>query len=401
MLQENSLRIFFRLSRSTKTNKLYNVIRTLSIPFIFLCTLCFVSCQPHTKTDDAEEVSDTHFAKGFSIKKYGTYTEVIIKEPYPNAPKAIRYLLVPKHESIPPHDNEVQVIRTPIESIVCTSTSHIALLDQLNAIDLLVGFPSTDLISTSRARAQIDAGKVTELGIDNNMNMELLIALQPELVMGYSLAGDLSKLDKLKEFGIPMVINAEYLEDHPLGRAEWIKYFALFIDKEQMADSIFTTIKNEYLKSEAIASQVTSKPTVMSGILYGDAWFLPGGKNYMAKLFSDAGYRYLWEDDSSNGFLKLSFETVLAKGETVDYWIGVGSFKSLSEMKSAEERYSLFRVFNDGGVYTYDARKGATGGSEYLELGYARPDIVLKDLIKIAHPELVPDHKLYFHKKLE
>ncbi|HNP07275.1 MAG TPA: ABC transporter substrate-binding protein [Cyclobacteriaceae bacterium] len=367
---------------------------------ILILLLSFACVKRKEGKEDLPVVQSTEFAKGFTVKKLGVSTEVTLLEPYPNSTKSIKYLLVPKTEKIPTHAADVAVIRTPIESIVCTSTSHIALLDHLNALDLLVGFPSTDLISSSKARQRIDSGYVTDLGIDNAMNIESLVGLQPDLVMGYSIAGDMSKLDKIKSFGIPVVINAEYLENHPLGRAEWIKYMALFLGKEREADSIFTAIKNEYLNYQRIVENVKTKPTVISGILYGDTWFLPGGQNYGAKIFKDAGYHYLWDDDTSNGFLKLSFETVLSRGKDADYWIGVGNFKSRAEMKSSEGRYSLFQAFQRSSIYTYDARVGVTGGSEYLELGYSRPDIILKDLIKIAHPELLPGYELYFHKKL-
>ncbi|MEQ8362643.1 MAG: ABC transporter substrate-binding protein [Cyclobacteriaceae bacterium] len=372
-----------------------------SLIVIFISFLVFACSNKNESKEDLSSIESTEFAKGFTIKKIGASTEVTLLEPYPNSSTVITYLLVPKDEEIPPHGTDVSVIRTPIESIVCTSTSHIALLDHLNALDKLVGFPSTDLISSSKARQRIDSGYVTDLGIDNAMNIESLVGLQPDLVMGYSIAGDMSKLDKIKSFGIPVVINAEFLENHPLGRAEWIKYMALFLGKEDKADSIFAAIKNEYLSNLRVVENINTKPTVISGILYGDAWFLPGGQNYGAKIFSDAGYRYLWDDDTSNGFLKLSFETVLSIGKEADYWIGVGNFKSKEEMKSSEGRYTLFKSFERSSVYTYDARVGAMGGSEYLELGYSRPDIILKDLIKIAHPELLPDYTLYFHKKLD
>lgn len=371
-----------------------------SLSFALILVLCTCSDRK-ASTGDSSTTPSTEFAKGFTIKKIGNTTEVTLSEPYPNSPTPIKYLLVPRGEKIPSHETDVKIIRTPIESIVCTSTSHIALLDHLNALDLLVGFPSTDLISSSKARQRIDSGYVTDLGIDNAMNIESLVGLQPDLVMGYSIAGDMNKLDKIESFGIPVVINAEYLENHPLGRAEWIKYMALFLGKENEADSIFTAIKNEYIYNQQIVANVVTKPTAISGILYGDTWFLPGGENYGAKIFKDAGYHYLWGDDTSNGFLKLSFESVLSKGKEADYWIGVGNFKSMEEMKSSEQRYALFQPFYDSSIYTYDARVGPTGGSEYLELGYTRPDIILKDLIKIAHPELLPDYELFFHKKLK
>ena len=167
-----------------------------------------------------------------------------------------------------------------------------------------------------------------------------------------------------------------------------------------MADSIFNAIEKNYLETTRVARQADKLPTVLNGIVYGDAWFLPGGKNYAATFFKDAGYHYLWADDASHGFLELSFEAVYAKAHNTDYWIGVGNYGSLKEIADGDERYTRFKAFKTGQVYTYDARKGAKGGSEFMELGYLRPDIILKDLVKIAHPELMPGYSLYFHKKL-
>ena len=221
------------------------------------------------------------------------------------------------------------------------------------------------------------------------------------MVMGYTMSSDYGQFKKIEDLHVPVVLNAEYLEKHPLGRAEWIKFMALFFNKEKEADSVFVVIEKEYLKTKALADQAQTKPTVLSGIVYGDAWFLPGGQNYAAKLLRDAGYHYLWDDDSTNGFLELSFESVYEKAHDADFWIGVGSFSSLKEIENADHRYPRFKPFQQKQVYTSNARKGSKGGSEFLELGYLRPDIILKDLVKIAHPELLTEHELYFHTQLE
>ena len=289
----------------------------------------------------------------------------------------------------------------PVKNIVCTSTTHIPLLDYINETDKLIGFPTTDYISSIKMRQRVDASLIKDLGIDKGMNLEALYSLKPSLVMGYTMGKDLGQLKKIQELKIPVVINAEYLEKHPLGRAEWIKFMALFFGKEKEADSVFNSIEKEYLSTEAIAKEVKIRPTVLSGILYGDAWFMPGGQNYAARLLYDAGCNYLWASDSTSGFLQVGFETVFTKAKQADLWIGVGSFKNLNEIKASEERYSLFKPFREKQVFTYNAREGAKGGSEFLELGYLRPDLILKDLVKIAHPDLLPDYKLYFHKRLE
>lgn len=250
-------------------------------------------------------------------------------------------------------------------------------------------------------RARIDAGKVTELGIDKGINMERLAMLKPNLVMGYTLSSDYGQFKKIEALGIPVIINAEYLEKHPLGRAEWIKFMAVFFNKEKEADSVFQVVKKNYIAAKEVADHVKDKPAVLCGVVYGDAWFLPGGQNYASRILKDAGCRYLWGEDTSNGYLELSFEAVYEKANQADLWIGTGSFTTLREIKEADERYTRFNPYRQKQVYTYDARKGAKGGSEFMELGYLRPDIILQDLVKIAHPDLLPDYTLYFHKKLE
>ncbi len=341
------------------------------------------------------------YAEGFKVAYEGKVKWVDVNYPYQGAESGYHYLLVPKGDSIPFHDKNTQVISIPIETIVCTSTTHIPLLDIIDETDKLVGFPTTDYISSLKMRKRVDDGKVVDLGIDKGMNLEKLFVLYPSLVMGYAMSGDLGQLKKIQEMGVPVVINAEYLEKHPLGRAEWIKFMALFFNKEKAADSVFQIIETEYLNTSKLAHKDSVKLSVISGVVYGDAWFMPGGQNFAARLFKDAGCTYLWEEDTSQGFLELSFESVYEKANNVDLWIGVGSFLSLEELKNSDQRYSNFKPFRQKKVYTYNARKGAKGGSEFLELGYARPDIILKDLVKIAHPSLLKNYELYFYKKLE
>ena len=369
--------------------------------FLLLCAVLSACEKKESTIADRKVQTLTKYASGFTIQYQGNVKLVEVTYPFQGATSGYKYLLVPKGDSIPVHDADVKIIRTPITSIVCTSTTHIPLLDYLDESDKLVGFPSLDYISSEKMRTRIDAGKVQELGVDKGLNIEVLAMLKPDMVMGYTMSSDFGQFKKIEELNIPVVINSEYLEKHPLGRAEWIKFMAAFFNKEKEADSIFQVIEKQYNDTKSLADKVTTKPTVLSGVVYGDVWFLPGGKNYAARLLQDAGCHYLWDDDASNGYLELSFEGVYEKAHDADLWIGVASYASLAEIKKADHRYENFKPIKQKQVYTYDGRKGAKGGSEFLELGYLRPDMILQDLVKIAHPELMPDYTLYFHKRLE
>lgn len=372
---------------------------------IVFSTFVFSSCEKkqaasHYSLNDTKGIS-IKYAQGFKVSRHNGVKYVEVTYPYQGATSGYSYLLVERGQEIPLHKAETKVIQIPLRSIVCTSTSHIPFLDYLNETDKLKGFPTLDYICSEKMRKRIDAGQVKELGVDKGMNIEMLALLQPDMVMGYTVSGEYGQFKKLEELGIPVIINAEYLEKHPLGRAEWIKFMALFFNKEDMADSVFRVIEESYLNTKTLVTVDSQRPSVMSGIVYGDAWFMPGGENYAARLFKDAGYRYLWDDNPSHGFLELSFESVYAKAHNADYWIGVATFETLRQIRDADHRYANFGSFKTGKVYTYDSRKGVKGGSEFMELGYLRPDIILKDLVKIAHPQLLPDYTLYFHRKLE
>ncbi len=351
-----------------------------------------------SKTNSSKTVIS--YAKGFTVNYVDDVKLVEVTYPFQGATSGYKYLLVPKGHTVPAHDDKTRVISIPIKSIACTSTTHIPLLDFLNETEKLVGFASTNFISSEKMRKHIDSGKVEELGMDKGLNIEKIVMLNPDILMGYTMSSDYGQFKKIEELGVPVVINAEYLEKHPLGRAEWIKFMALFVDKEDEADSVFRIIEKNYLETKEKVAGIKNRPRVLSGIVYGDAWFLPGGQNYASRLLKDAACEYIWEADSSHGFLQISFESVYAKAYNADLWLGVGTYASLKEIEAADERYTKFSPFINKKVYTFNARKGAKGGSEFMELGYLRPDIILNDLVKIAHPEVLPEYKLYFHKKI-
>lgn len=378
-------------------------MKTIATLLVSAFILFACAKKDETKSVDLVETATTkiHYAAGFRVTEFKGFKLAEVTYPYQGATTGYKYLLIPRGQPVPEHPADYKVIMTPINNIACTSTTHVPLLDYLDETNKLTGFTSTDYISSEKMRARVDSGKVQELGKDSGINIELLTVLKPDLVMAYTMTSDYGQFKKIEEIGIPVVINAEYLERHPLGRAEWIKFMALFFNKEKMADSVFQAIESNYHRIQKLANTTEKRPTVVSGVVYGDTWYLPGGQNYASKILFDAGCQYLWAADSSNGFLELSFEAVFDKANDADLWIGVGSMKSLQELEQADHRYKKFSAFNHKNVYTYNGRIGAKGGSEFLELGYLRPDIILNDLVAITHPDLLPNDTLYFHKRLE
>ena len=276
------------------------------------------------------------------------------------------------------------------------------MLELLGVEKSLVGFQDTNYISSEKTRKRIDSGFVRELGNEAAMNTEVLFELQPDVVIGFAMNSVNKTYNLIEKHGIPVIINGDWLEETPLGRAEWIKFFGVLFDKEKEADSLFRKIEQEYLAAIAIAKKVRNKPSILSGaIMRNDIWSLPAGESFVAQFLEDANVNYLWKDSKGKGSLQLSFESVLDKAQKADYWIAPGYFSSKAQLIENNPHYKNFTAFKTNNIYTASTKKGATGGIIYYELGPTRPDLILKDLIKITNPTLLPNYKLSFFEQMK
>ncbi len=345
-----------------------------------------------------EFITSVKYAKGFDVQLYKGYTKLIIKSPYPDAKQYQEFILVSDRKADFEGSNKIYV---PVKKMVATSTTHIPMIEILGETNSLIGFPTTDYISSKKTVARVKNGEVKDLGNEQDFNTEVLISLQPDIMVAFSMGKSGKLYQNIEKNGIPVVFNGDWLEDSPLGRAEWIKFFGALFNKNEEADSIFKAIEQDYLEAKKIALQAKIKPTIMSGVLFKDKWNLPAGESFTAQLYKDANTDYLWKTSSGQGSLILSFESVFEKAKKADYWIGSGYYTTLEELESANMHYQEFETYKTKQIYSFSKRRSENGGVEYFEFGPLRPHIVLKDLIKVVHPELLPTYEPYFLQRLE
>ncbi|WP_271393215.1 ABC transporter substrate-binding protein [Aequorivita sinensis] len=372
---------------------------------LFFFTIVFISCKNETK-ETIESVSiegkklEVKYAKGFEIEAFEGYKTITLKNPWPGTDKTFTYALVERNASLPNPESYDAVVEIPIKQIVVTSTTHIPSLEMLGEINSLIGFPNLNYISSEKTRNRIANNEIKELGKNEDINTEILIDLSPDAVIGFAVDGNNSAFSTIQNARIPVFYNSDWTEVSPLGKAEWIKFFGALYNKEKEADSIFSKIESEYISTKSLASEAKNKPTVISGAMYKDVWYMPEGNSWGAQFIRDAYGDYLWIDSEGTGSLSLSLESVLDKGIEADVWIGPAQFNSLEELKEGSKAYTQFKAYRTGEVYSYSMKKGEKGGVIYYELAPNRPDLVLKDLIKILHPEMLPNHKFHFFDKL-
>ncbi len=345
------------------------------------------------------------YAKRFTVDYHPHFKLVTVT--LPDAEASLSYLLLQCGTPRPDGYGDAEVIEIPVETVVTTSTTELPHLVSLGLVDRLVGHDDGRYVSSPEVRRRIESGAVVDVGQETRLNFEILLDVAPDLVLAASLGSLHNEIfAKLRQADVGVAHVPSFLETTPLGRAEWILFTALFFNREGHAADLFDDVAGRYLELAERGRAAGDPPRVLLGGPIGDVWHMPGGESFMAHLVADAGGDYLWADEPRAGSLPLSLESVYERAVNADYWIHPSSWTSLAEIARADERFTTLTAFAERRVYSNDARMNsfgvqAVGGNDYWETGTARPDVVLADLLSIFHPDLVPEHELYFHRRLD
>jgi iron complex transport system substrate-binding protein len=366
-----------------------------------------VSCTGHKvipgerlKMDDKPIIS---YAKRLKIEDKQGYSQLSVIDPWQGASNIVqKWYLIPRGTDVPSFIDTLKVIKVPLKKIVCMSTTHIAMISALKETKSIAGFSGTRFLYSQELSKKVKDGTIREIGYEDNLNKELILKMHPDLVMVYGINSESSGfIGKLKELGIKVLYNADYLETDPLGKAEWVKMFGALYNKEYMADSIFKTIENEYNRLKSyIITYAREKPEVLLGLPFKDTWYISPGNSYVSQLIEDAGGNYLWHSTLSSESMPMGLENVYIKALSADYWLNTGTADSKDEILSIDARFAELPCFIQGNLFNNNNRINVNGGNDYWESGSLNPDIILNDIASILHPELFPESKLYYYKKL-
>jgi iron complex transport system substrate-binding protein len=343
------------------------------------------------------------YSTRFTVRLAGDYRLLQVLDPWQNSKGvAFSYVLGSRNGSIPDSLADYPFIPVPVNRVIAMSTTHVAMISQLGKSGTIVGASGTELIYDRQVRQNIENGWVQEVGYDNGLNYETIVKLEPDVVFMYGVEGSVTTISrKLNELGIRVVYCAEYLEDHPLGKAEWIRFIAQFFNLESESDRFFDRVDSAYRKMVELTGAVEDRPKVLTGLPWKDTWFMAGGKSYASRLINDAGGDFLWSGNSSTEVIPLDLESVFSRAVLADVWINPGNASSLDDLVRFDPRFKELPVVQQGSVFNNNARMSAGGGNDYWETGTVRPDLVLADLIMVFHPDLLEGHSLYYYRKLK
>lgn len=279
--------------------------------------------------------------------------------------------------------------------IVAMSSTHIAMLDAIGETARVVGVSGLDYISNPDIQARRDS--IGDVGYEGNINYELLLSLDPDLVLLFGVNGASAMESKLKELGIPFMYVGDYLEESPLGKAEWLVALSEVVGKRAKGEKVFADIPIRYnALKQKVSGAVLDAPSVMLNTPYGDSWFMPSTENYAVRLITDAGGDYIYKKNTGNSSTPIDLEEAYLLASEADMWLNVGMANTLDELKAACPKFADTRCVRNGYVYNNNARTNAAGGNDYYESAVVNPDLLLRDLVKIFHPELVEEDFVYY-----
>ena len=364
---------------------------------LFLLPMLLFSCgkgQNNPVEISGDTVALSHSSL-LTIVECDGYTVVDIANPW-NDGLLKRYLLVPGDADMPDSLPAGVLLRTPLDNVVIFSGIHAVLLEELGVENVIAGVCDADYIYSETVAEGLADGTVLDCGSSLNVDVEKLVQLSPSAIFTLPYEnGGYGKLDKLD---LPIVECADYMESSSLGCAEWIRFYGRLVGKAKQADSLFFCINAEYERLRTIVSSVTERPTLMCELKSSAAWYVPAGGSTMGRMYSDAGAEYLFAGYAGRGSVPLSLETVLGKAADADIWLikyNSTVDNSLTGLLAESPVYAQFAPFKSGNIYACDTHR-----KRIFEATVFHPEILLKELIAIFHPHLLPDYQLDYYEKI-
>lgn len=354
---------------------------------VLLFVLSFSSCGGGKNPTPGVE-GDTiplRYADNLTLVAYPDYTVATLRNPWDTLKTLHTYVLVPAAEPLPGHLPEGTVVRTPLAKSVIYSSVHCGLVDKLGAFGSIGGICDLKYIKLPAVQAAVANGTIADCGDGMNPDMEKIIDLHPDAILlsPFENSGGYGRIEKLN---IPIIECADYMETSALGRAEWMRFYGLLFGAAAKADSLFAEVDSCYqqLKMRAALSSVSL--SIVSELKSGSAWYVPGGRSTMGRLYQDACGRYIFADDGHSGSVPLAFETVFDKAGDADVWtIKYNRDRDMtySDLRADYVGYTGFKAFKERNVYGCNTAK-----VPFYEETPFRPDYLLADLIQILHPEI-------------
>ncbi|WP_291529669.1 ABC transporter substrate-binding protein [Bacteroides sp. UBA939] len=375
-----------------KLNSLYIVL--------YMTVLLLSACGGRSNTSSVQAQGDTiplRYTGNLSIVENESYTLAQLRNPWDTAKVLHTYILIDKEKPLPETLPAGTIVRTPLNKTVIYSSVHCSLLKSLGALSSIAGVCDRKYIKIPEIEEGYLNGTIADVGDGMAPDIERIIDLHPDAILlsPFENSGGYGRVEKLN---VPIIECADYMEASALGRAEWMRFYGLLFGKKQEADSLFASVEQNYLALKELVAPISFAPSVMCDLKTSSTWYTPGGNSTIAKLYSDAGASYIFQEDTHSGSLPYPFEVIFERGQQSGFWLiryNQPTDKTYNELEKEFPPYAGFRAFKERNIYGCN-----TARVPFYEETPFHPDWLLKDLIKIFHPAMLEGYDLKYYSKL-
>lgn len=351
--------------------------------FVLFALVAIFTISCNSQTSDTNKLNSCEYASYFNIKHSGDTSIIEVTESWSEENKK----------------TTEYSFNQPLKRVVCMSTSHLAYIIALGERESVVGISGGEYISDSLIRNRVASGEISDIGYEGSLNYEKLISLKPDIVFTYGINGENNLyIDRLRQYGIKVMVLGDYLEEHPLGKLEYLKLFGELFRCRQKADSLYEARRDKYEKIKAKAAEFKVKPLVLLNAPWKEVWYVPGEENYISVLINDAGGVVAGARPNESRSYPSNTEQVFKIAMEADFWLNPNSFSTLKELEDSNPLFKSIPSLKQNRVFNNNKRKTPGGGSDFWETGVVEPDEILEDLINILHGDAKPDSLKYYVK---
>ena len=353
-------------------------------------------------------------ARHFQVSYHGNYKVVRTDATfYPDGKKEDGesrqdvLVLVQKGTDPPPLNGELQnaeVIFIPVDSVAVNvqhSESFLRELGLEHHINAIGGLYSFNNLMRNKALT----GEVGQIGYSwhSPPNLEVLLERKPDLfLMTLASMDHTTSLEKCRQLGIPTAAVFDWAERDYLGRAEWVKFYSLFFNAEEQANLVYRSIAGRIQELKEMTAELSDPAPAMWGYHGSKGRWVMQLTSFPGQYMRDAGLDNILLQNTqpnANGLGALNTEELLLLGKDAKHWV-IGDIHATPLPR--EEIMSSFKAWNSGQLYHNMSRVDPkTNTSDWYATAIVRPDTVLADLIKMVHPELLPDYEPVFLGKYD
>ena len=348
-------------------------MKSVKLILILLLVWGLVACSGHQvgkETADGDTLN-LRYARNLTIVEFPNYTQVTIRNPWDTTRVLNSYTLVKE-----PQGQKGEVV-VPLKNVGVFTSVHCSLMMELGCQDCIGGICELEYIHIPYVQKGVKEGRIIDLGNGMEPNLERIMDLQPDAIMlsPFENSGGYGRLERM---GIPLIECAEYMEGTPLARAEWIRFYGRLFGKAELKEK---------------ASHTAQQPRLICETPQSGYWYVPGGNSTMGIMYRDAGADYLFHDIEGSGSTALSIERVLDRALTSQVWL-IKHHGPQSREQIVQDVPALRNI--PARIWLCD-----TFSSGFYEQTPFHPDVLLRNLIQILHPELGVDVKKAYFCPLE